>query len=66
MEGLIGFVVGIAGLSIAVWVAYSLYISIPADMARERRRDPTAWVLVAIFGSPFLAIFLLWALGDAE
>ena len=65
MEG-VGGLFFIVYLGIVIWIAYWLYITVPAGMARKRRRDPTAWVLIAILGSPFLAIFLLLVLGDAD
>ncbi len=60
--GLIGIVAAIAIFYFAVW----LFILLPADMARDRGRDPFIWVLISIVGSPFLAILLLAALGDAN
>lgn len=58
---LVGAVAGFAVLFFIVW----LYVLLPSDMARERRRDPMVWVLISIVGSPLLAILLLMALGDA-
>ena len=59
--GLFGALAGFAMLYFLVWLA----ILLPSEMARERRRDPTVWVLISIVGSPPLAILLLMALGKA-
>jgi len=42
------------------------YVHVPVTMARNRGRDAVAWVLVAILGSPILAILLLAILGDRD
>jgi hypothetical protein len=34
-------------------------------MAEARGRSAIGWVLVSLFFSPILAVFLLWVLGDA-
>ena len=61
LGGLVGVAVMIAVLYFCVW----LFVFLPADMARARRRDPVIWVFISIVGSPLLAILLLIALGDA-
>ncbi len=43
-----------------------VYVHVPVTMARNRGRDAVAWVLVAILGSPILAILLLAILGDRD
>lgn len=43
-----------------------LYIIVPAQMARNRKRSALVWVLISIVGSPLLAILLLIALGKAD
>lgn len=66
---MIDLLFAVAGLATAILVIWSLFwvvVEVPRDMAKERNRDPVAWVLVSIFGSPVLAIFLLWLLGEAE
>lgn len=50
--------------ALVIWLTIWLVFLLPARMARDRGRDPVAWVLVALLGTPFLAIFLLWVLGD--
>lgn len=65
MTDLITVVFSLAILGFAARVFYWLYIELPGDMARERHRDPAAWIIIAFIGSPFLAIFLLWFFGDA-
>ena len=54
----------VAGFAI-LFLIVCLYVLLPSNMARERRRDPMVWVLISIVGSPPLAILLLMALGDA-
>ncbi|WP_278922585.1 hypothetical protein [Pseudophaeobacter profundi] len=61
LGGLVGLAAAIAALYFILW----LFVFLPADMARARRRDPVIWVLISIVGSPLLAILLLIALGDA-
>ena len=58
LGALVGAVAGLAMLYFLLWLA----ILLPSEMARERRRDPTVWVLISIAGSPPLAILLLIAL----
>ena len=62
LGALVGAVAGLAMLYFLLWLA----ILLPSEMARERRRDPTVWVLISIAGSPPLAILLLIALGKAS
>lgn len=66
METLIALVFGVAIFCLIMWFIVWLVFLLPAEMARERRRDPIAWVLVSLLGSPFLAIFLLWLLDEAK
>lgn len=61
IEGLVAVIIGIATLYFIVW----FFILLPSRMAETRGRSTVVWVLVSIFFSPFLAIFLLWVLGDA-
>lgn len=49
-----------------IWIIFWFYISLPSEMAQSRNRSALAWVLVSIFMSPILAIFLLWLLGPIE
>ncbi len=64
-DGIVAIFTVIAVVSMLVFIVW-LYILLPADMARERNRDPLIWVLISIVGSPLLAILLLIALGDAR
>ena len=61
-SGVITVIVMLALMYFGVW----LYVLLPADMARDRNRDPLIWALISIVGSPLLAILLLIALGDAK
>ncbi|GAA6148404.1 hypothetical protein NBRC116586_14660 [Pseudooceanicola nitratireducens] len=56
----------LAWAAFVIWVVWLLYIGKPIEMARARRRSPAAWVAVGIFLSPFVAIPLLFILGEAE
>ncbi len=56
----------LAVLAFSIWFAWVIVVTIPMDMARARNRDPAAWVLVSIFGSPFLAIIILWFVGPSQ
>lgn len=66
MEDPVALIPGIVLVIASFVFAYWLWIKLPADMARARHRDPVGWVLVSIFASPFLAIFVLLLVGDAE
>ena len=59
IEGLFAVIFGLAVLYVTLW----LLILLPARMAEARGRSAVGWVLVSLFFSPFLAIFLLWLLG---
>ena len=68
LEGLLTLVVGglaLAALGFSVWLMLWLFVWLPADMAKERNRSATNWVLISLFMSPVLAVFLLMALGPA-
>lgn len=60
IEGLLAVFVGLAVLYFTIWIL----ILLPARMAEARGRSAFGWVLVSLFFSPFLAVFLLWLLGD--
>ena len=60
IEGLFALIFGLAALYFTLW----LFILLPARMAEARGRSAFGWVLVSIFFSPFLAVFLLWLLGS--
>ena len=62
IEGLFILIFGLAALYFALW----LFILLPARMAEARGRSTVGWVLVSLFFSPLLAVFLLWLLGDAQ
>jgi uncharacterized BrkB/YihY/UPF0761 family membrane protein len=57
-------VFAVVGLVFVVVFAIWLYILLPADMARKRRRSELGWVLLSLCISPLLACLLLWLLGD--
>jgi hypothetical protein len=65
METVLLVLLGFAFWGLMMWFIIWLVFLLPAEMARDRSRDPVSWVLVSLLGSPFLAIFLLWLLGDA-
>lgn len=52
-------------LLLMLGVVFWFVILLPAGMADRRGRSQLVWVLISIFGSPILAILLLWALGNA-
>lgn len=60
IEGLLAVLVGLAVLYFTIWIL----ILLPAKMAEARGRSAFGWVLVSLFFSPFLAVILLWLLGD--
>jgi hypothetical protein len=49
-------------MAFMIWFVFIL----PANMARCRNRSALVWVLISIFGSPFLAVLLLIALGYSK
>lgn len=65
IEGLFALIFGLAALYFALWLALWLFVLLPAEMAEDRGRSAFGWVLVSLFFSPLLAIFLLWLLGGA-
>lgn len=68
LEGLLTLIVGglaLAALGFSLWLMLWLFVWLPADMAKERNRSATNWVLISLFMSPVLAVFLLMALGPA-
>ncbi len=58
------FLFGAVAFCLVAWFIVWLAILLPHRMAVARNRDGVAWVLVSLFGSPFLAIIALWLLGD--
>ncbi|RCW77874.1 hypothetical protein [Paracoccus lutimaris] len=54
-----GIIFGIAAMLLVLW----FYLVVPAQMASRRNRSPFLWVLISLFGSPILAILLLFAMG---
>lgn len=66
MEDLLLVVLLIAVFGMMTWFTIWLAFLLPSKMAKARNRDPVAWVLVSLLGSAFLAIFLLWFLGEAR
>lgn len=55
----------ILALLLGCWLFLWLYVLLPVSMARVRNRSAFIWVLIALFGSPILAILLLLALGKS-
>ncbi len=60
VEGILAALLVLAALYFAFW----LFILLPAEMAEARGRSALGWVLVSLFCSPFLAVFLLWLIGE--
>ncbi|WP_306152814.1 hypothetical protein [Roseovarius sp. MMSF_3281] len=60
--GVLALGFAVAAMFLMLW----LYILLPAEMAERRSRSAVIWVLIAFVASPFLAILLLLALGDAD
>jgi len=60
IEGLLALLFGLVAFYFTIWIL----ILLPARMAEARGRSAFGWVLVSLFFSPFLAILLLWLLGD--
>lgn len=61
IEGLFLLLFWLAALYFTLWI----FILLPARMAEARGRSSLGWVIVSLFFSPVLAIFLLWLLGGA-
>ena len=59
----LGTTVTLLLVGLGLWFAVWLFIQLPYQMANARQRDGIAWVLVSLFGSPLVAIFLLLVLG---
>lgn len=60
IEGILFLLIGLIFFYFSIW----LLILLPAEMAEARGRSAVRWILVSLFFSPGLAIFLLWWLGD--
>ncbi|MGH1457336.1 MAG: hypothetical protein ACRBBT_00390 [Paracoccaceae bacterium] len=60
MADFTGAIFFLAFIGFVIW----LYIMLPASMAKNRNRSPVIWVLIAIVGSPILAVLLLIAMGE--
>jgi len=43
-------------LAVLVWLVFAFV----ADMATARGQNPTLWVMVSIFWTPFGSMFVLW------
>jgi len=65
MGEVIGAILGLMMMGLMMWFIVWLFILLPSNMASSRGRSAFSWVLVSIIFSPFLAIFLLWLLGEA-
>ena len=54
-----------AVLALAVFSAlFYIYVGVAASMALKRGRNPYLWAMISLFGSPLLAIPLLYALDE--
>lgn len=66
MVDFVGIILGLLAGGCFLYFCWWLGITVPVRMARARARDPVIWVLISVFGSPCLAIFLLCCLGPAR
>jgi len=64
MEDSSGSLFGLLFLLLALVFAIWFWIVLPAKMAIRRNRSAVIWVLISLLFTPFLAIFLLLALGQ--
>jgi hypothetical protein len=62
MDSLVILIFALMALYLALWVI----ILLPARMAEARGRSAFGWVLISIFFSPFVAVILLFLIGDAR
>jgi hypothetical protein len=62
MDSLVILIFALVALYLTLWVI----ILLPARMAEARGRSAFGWVLISIFFSPFLAVILLFLIGDAR
>lgn len=65
MDDPTGGIFVLLSLLFGLWLVLWLYVLLPAGMARRRNRSACIWVLIGLFGSPFLAVLLLLALGNS-
>jgi tryptophan-rich sensory protein len=49
-----------------IWIAYYIFIGLPAEMAYKRNRSQIFWVLVSLIFTPFAAIGLLLLVGQGR
>ncbi len=47
-----------------LWFVIWLFLLLPARMATKRYRSSLVWILASVFLSPFVAILLLFLLGE--
>lgn len=62
MEALLTAGIWLVALMLFIW----LCVLFPADLAEQRNRSQSFWVLVAILGTPLLAVVLLTYLGEKK
>jgi hypothetical protein len=62
MDSVVLLIFALVALYLTLWVV----ILLPARMAEARGRSAFGWVLVSLIFSPFLAVILLWLLGDTR
>ena len=66
MTHVFGFaILGLLVAAVTLAIVVALYVLV-AKMAERRNRSAVAWLIVAFFGSPLLAIILLLCLGEAS
>ena len=56
----------VLGIIVALALVYYVYIGITLKMAKNRHRDPLAWILLSLLVSPLLTWIILLVVGDAE
>ncbi|PTX72446.1 hypothetical protein [Sulfitobacter mediterraneus] len=66
MEDIVSLVLTLLLTVFVVYLVLWFCILLPASMAKRRGRSQVIRVLVSVLITPFLAIFLLWAFGDAK
>lgn len=57
-------VFALIGILLTLWLFWFFWIRLPAQMARNRGRDPLGWVLLAWMLSPLAVIVILLIVGD--
>ncbi|WP_136636896.1 hypothetical protein [Pseudooceanicola onchidii] len=62
MDSVVTLLIWLVALILFVW----LCVLFPAELAEKRNRSQFLWVLVAILGTPMVAVGLLLYLGEKK